>query len=195
MGTDTNSAVHADWTKPANRFGTDNEDAMVDYEDECLSCKWGPQCLINAPPSKRVFIEFDRSHDQHRYESAYYVQASLPASTGGFHLRSDANALETAGRQDGQQKGSNDSAATAVSISSVRKLTQARGHEDFVRWSQTLNVFSCSIPMGVKVLNGNPLLVNVLFAKPDTHDMAHDSGGKVAIYTGFTADEKKAANA
>ena len=32
-----------------------------------------------------------------------------------YHARSDANALDTAGRQDGQKKGSNDSAALAAS--------------------------------------------------------------------------------
>ena len=137
--TDTNSAVHADWTRPPNIFGTDDEDAIADYEDEGLSSKRGPQCLINAPPHKHVFIGRDSSYDQHCCESAYYVRAAQPMSTRRFHLRSDANALETTGRQDGQQKGSNDSAAAAMaSVSSVCKITQARGHEDFARLEQAL---------------------------------------------------------
>jgi hypothetical protein len=104
--------------------------------------------------------------------------------------------LETAGRQDGIHKNSNDSAAAAASAaSSVRKLTQARGHEDFPRWKQALEAYAFSIPMGPKILDGNPLLADVLSAQPDTHDIAHDLGGKVAIYTSLKDHENKAANA
>lgn len=100
MDTDTNSAVRADWSRPPNLFDTNDEDAMADCEDECLSSKQGVHCLVNAPPHKRIFISRDSSHDQHRCESAYYVRAAQPMSTRNFHLRSDANALDTAGRQD-----------------------------------------------------------------------------------------------
>ena len=49
--------------------------------------------------------------------------------------------------------------------------------------------------MGLKIQDGDPLLADVLSAQPDTHDIAHDSGGKVAIYTSLTDDEKEEANA
>jgi hypothetical protein len=49
--------------------------------------------------------------------------------------------------------------------------------------------------MGPKILDGDPLLADVLAAQPDTHDIAHDSGGKVAVYTSLKDEKKKAANA
>ena len=126
----------------------------------------------------------------------YSLRANAPMFVSAFHARTDSTALETAGRQDGTHKNSNDSAsAAASSVSSVRKLTQARGHEDFPRWKQALEAYAFSIPMGPKILDGDPLLADVLAAQPDTHDIAHDSGGKVAIYTSLKDDEKKAANA
>ena len=78
---------------------------------------------------------------------------------------------------------------------SFAKLTQARGHEDFARWKQALEAYACSIPMGPKILDGDPLLASVLSAQPDTHDIPHDSGGKVAIYSSLSDADKEAANA
>ena len=190
---DTYSTTHADWTRPDNRFGTDNEDAMADYEAECLSLKRKAPSLANEASHKCTFTRGEAVHNQRH---CLNCSATASGFTSAFHARTDATALETTGRQDSCHKASNDNAAAAASSSSsVRKLTQARGHEYFARWKQALEAYACSIPMGPKILDGDPLLASVLSAQPHTHDIPHDSGGKVAICNSLSDIDKEAANA
>jgi hypothetical protein len=54
---DTWSVVHADWDPPGNRFGTDDEDALAEFEAaEAASNKRGPTKPLAIPPLKRASI-------------------------------------------------------------------------------------------------------------------------------------------
>ena len=131
MDSDTYSAAHAGWSRPPNLFGTDDEDAMGDYEARCFSSKRKAQSLADEPSYKCMFTRGEIVHDR-----LHCLNRSATASgfASAFHARTDATALETAGRPDSCHKASNDSAAAAASSAyAVRKLTQARGHEYFAR--------------------------------------------------------------
>ena len=111
--------------------------------------------------------------------------AACAKYASGVHARTDANAVDMAGRQDGQQKGSHDSAATAMAIRVTPKLTQVTGHAGYV----------CSLKMGIKVLKGEVLLWVARAAEPGTHDIGYDSGQKVLVYTEINPGERQEATA
>lgn len=158
IDSDTHSEVHVDWIRPDDRFGTDDEDAFMVFEAaEAASTKWGPPASLTSPPFKRASIGRVLDHSGDMNSGAIYSRFA-----SCFHAHTDANALQTAGQQDGQQKSLNDSAAS--SSPPVLKLMQARGHDSYLPWAHTLTAFSCSLKMGLKVLTGDVLLSDVFAA-------------------------------
>ena len=65
----------------------------------------------------------------------------------------------------------------------------------FIPWHNALKAFSCSFPMGTKVLSGKVLLADVLARQPDTHSIEFEITQKVPVYTGMQASERRAAEA
>ena len=134
--------------------------------------------------------------DTLRSQSGSLTHSAFTATTeSAYHARSDANALDTAGRQDARQKGSNDSAALAALAKPEVILTHGRAHVQFIPWHNALKAFSCSLPMGTKVLSGTILLSDVLTRQPDTHSIEFEINQKVPVYTGMTAGDRRAAEA
>ena len=118
--------------------------------------------------------------DTLRSQSGSLIHSAFTATTeSAYHARSDANALDTAGRQDAQQKGSNDSAALAALTKPEVILTHGRTHVQFIPWHNALKAFSCSLSMGTKVLSGTILLSDVLARQPDTHSIEFKMNQKV----------------
>jgi hypothetical protein len=151
-----------------------------------------PTTLLASLPLQRAPIgHFLRGLEGRPHDVNHSATDSRFVSS--LHARTDSTALETAGRQDGQQKGSDDSAV--VSSAAVPKLTQARGHDGFLPWAHALTAFTCSLKMGLKVLKGDVLLSEVISEQPSTHDIGYESRQKVSVYSGMDANVRADATA
>ena len=164
----------------------------VRRRDGCVS----PERPTTALGQHSRYRKRSRHADTLRSHSGSYAHRAFTATTeSAYHARSDANALDTAGRQDGQQKGSNDSAALAALAKPDVVLTHGRAHVQFIPWHNALKAFSCSFPMGTKVLSGTILLADVLAKQPSTHSIEFEINQKVPVYAGMNDDDRRDAEA
>ena len=164
----------------------------VRRRDGCVS----PERPTTALGQHSRYRKRSRHADTLRSHSGSYAHSAFTATTeSAYHARSDANALDTAGRQDGQQKGSNDSAALAALAKPDVVLTHGRAHVQFIPWHNALKAFSCSFPMGTKVLSGTILLADVLAKQPSTHSIEFEINQKVPVYAGMNDDDRRDAEA
>ena len=70
-------------------------------------------------------------------------------------------------------------------------LTHGRAHLQFLPWHNALKAYSCSFPMGSKVLSGTVLLADVLARQPDTHSIEFKITQKVPVYAGMQAGDRR----
>ena len=77
------------WVRPDNCFGTDDKEAMAEYEAECVSHKRQMAVSQGGPHRKRLATQSVGSH--------YVLHTNAPMFISAFHARTDSTALETAG--------------------------------------------------------------------------------------------------
>lgn len=111
-----------------------------------------------------------------------------------LHSRTDANAIDTAGRQDGCHKGSNDLADLTRGIK-IDTLVHSTARTQVKAWSQGLEAKAGTIPLGGSVLNGTVNVDEIDAKRQDTHKISWEDGTKVPTYTGMPASDRTSANA
>jgi hypothetical protein len=180
--------------RPDNIFGNDDDALLVEPLRKMARTKRTSRTSNGGkPPRNWVAVKTARTSltTGGTGEQCQHVALTMTCISS-YHSRSDGNVFEIAGRQDGQQKSSNDTAAALAAIATP-KLTQATSHIGYLPWTHALTAYTCSLKIKFKVLNGVNHLSDSLAAQTDTHDITLDSRQKESVYTGIQRTDREEA--